>query len=63
MFSLPCQASLQRDEVKTGVVRLVRDRGRDDGLKALAVYTDGEVYQWTGSRDSRRLDQYTSKAT
>jgi hypothetical protein len=53
---------LQRDEVKTDVVRLVRDRGRDDGLKALAVYTDGEVYQWTGGRDSRRLDQYTSKA-
>ena len=53
MFSLPCQASLQRDEVKTDVVRLVRDRGRDDGLKALAVYT---AAVWTNTHPRRPSD-------
>jgi hypothetical protein len=28
-------------------------------LKALAVYNDSQMYEWTGSRDRRRFDQYT----
>jgi hypothetical protein len=37
----------------------LRDRGGGDALKALAVYNDSQMYEWTGSRDRRRFDQYT----
>jgi hypothetical protein len=51
VLALHCQAVLQLDQAKTDVVRLVRDRGSDDALKALPVYNDGQMYEWTGSRD------------
>jgi hypothetical protein len=54
-----CQPGLELDQAKTDVVRLVRDRGSDDALKALPVYNDGQMYEWTRSRDRRRFDQYT----
>jgi hypothetical protein len=34
---------------KAEVIRLARERGGDDALKALAVYNDGRMYAWTGT--------------
>jgi hypothetical protein len=51
------------DQAKAAVIRLVRERGGDDGVKGLAVYNDGQMYEWTGSHESRRFYQYTIHLT